>query len=181
MIYELRTYDLRVGSAGEYLELFARRAYPLLSEFAEPVGFWSCGTVGTGRVERVNHVWAYESLSAREERRKAMYADARWTGDVSPAVFSFLTRMDGRLMSLDERTYVDLRAAQAGTRGSPVVARTVPAGCREEGRPFARFRFLTGRVGERLELDWLEEASFEQAPEGAVQDIWSPAPFSRIR
>ncbi|WP_265182884.1 MULTISPECIES: NIPSNAP family protein [Pseudomonas] len=44
------------------------------------------------------HIWAYESLDDRIERRAALYRDADWLERFIPVAFPMLVRMESKLL-----------------------------------------------------------------------------------
>ncbi len=185
MIYELRTYDLKVGRTNEYLGIFETRGVAVISRYAKPVGFWFNGATGTGRADQVNHIWGYESVEHRMKARGALYADPFWTRDLVPLVFDTFEVVNGRLMTLDADFEAGLDKAFAATepRG-PMVARFGPAGAAVPADgALARFSFFTGAVGETLSLTWLVDADMPgfSGPAGTRQELWHPARFSWLK
>lgn len=78
MIYDVRTYDLTPWSAPE----FERRVAAALPEREKisPLGaFWH---TDIGPLNRVVHVWPYESLEHMRECRKAAHATKKWPADL---------------------------------------------------------------------------------------------------
>lgn len=76
MIYELRTYALRPGGVPAYVELFGAKGLPLLSRYAALVGYFHVET--GGRLNRLVHVWRYESRAHRLAQRAALMAEPAW-------------------------------------------------------------------------------------------------------
>jgi len=73
MIYELRTYQLRMGALAEYLALAENKLIPTLAEHGiKPVGFWY---TEIGPLNEVVHLWAYGDLNER------MHKWANWMQD----------------------------------------------------------------------------------------------------
>ncbi len=73
MVYELRTYQLKVGALPGYLEIAKTRLLPILSEFGlKPVGFWY---TEIGALNELVHLWGYTDLNDREQKW------ARWRKD----------------------------------------------------------------------------------------------------
>jgi len=73
MIYELRTYQLKMGGIPQYLAIAEKRLLPVLSEHGlKPVGFW---TTDIGTLNEVVHLWAYQDLNERQENW------AKWAKD----------------------------------------------------------------------------------------------------
>ena len=75
MIYELRTYQLKVGSVPEYFKIAETELLPALAEHGiEPAGFFY---TDIGTLNEVNHLWAFEDLNDRHERWAKWVADPR--------------------------------------------------------------------------------------------------------
>ncbi len=184
MIYELRTYELKLGRTADYLAIFEAKGFPVLSRYAKPIGFWYSGPTETGFLDRVNHIWGYESVAARIERRGALYRDPSWINELLPAVSETFVRLRGQLMTLqpglEDRLNAALTAQQA--KGAVVASFGMPA-VSPSGGGIGRWTTITGTVGRIFALDHLSEFDLEQReePAGVERDIWRPAPFSCIR
>jgi hypothetical protein len=75
MIYELRTYQLKMGATPQYLAIAESRLLPALAEHGlRPVGFW---TTDIGTLNEVVHLWAYQNLNERQEKWADWAADPR--------------------------------------------------------------------------------------------------------
>lgn len=184
MIYELRTYELKLGRLSDYLGIFETKGFPVLSRYAEPIGFWFSGPTETGFLDRVNHIWRYQSVAGRIEQRAALYSDPAWIRELVPAVSETFIRLRGQLMTLQPAAAGRLEAALAGkTAKGPVVASFAPSGIALGEGGIGRWTTITGPVGQTFALDFLSELDLEQcdAPAGVERDIWRPARFSRIR
>ena len=76
MIVEHRTYTLNPQRTRDFLALYERAALPLqLKYLGRLVGFF---VSEIGPLNEVVHLWAFDSLADREQRRKAMEADPLW-------------------------------------------------------------------------------------------------------
>jgi hypothetical protein len=76
MIYEHRTYTLHHGTMDVYLERYRTQALPLqLKHLGRLLGFF-VSDIGT--LNQVVHIWAYDSMADREQRRAALDADPAW-------------------------------------------------------------------------------------------------------
>lgn len=73
-IYELRSYRLHPGKVPEWLQLF-KDALPTRQKYSSPVGVWSAEV---GELNRVVHLWWYESLDQRLQARQASMTDPVW-------------------------------------------------------------------------------------------------------
>ena len=118
MIHEIRTYDLKPGSLGQFLERFGEKIERRV-EFSPLVGFFY---TEIGPLNRVIHIWEYEDESAREEVRGKAAADGNWPPDTSEFIVNvqadiftpapFLPKLDikrniGPLFELRMYTYAD--------------------------------------------------------------------------
>src|ERR1700730_4316064 len=76
MIFDLRTYTIKPNRLARFLETYERLALPLQRKYlGVPYGFF---VTHIGPLGRVVHLWQYESLVDREQRRDAMEADPEW-------------------------------------------------------------------------------------------------------
>lgn len=96
MIYELRTYDVRPGLMADYLKLFNEVGMPVRQEQNNLVGFWFSEF---GVLNRVVHIWKYDSLEHRSSVRAALMLDPRWAGDFLPRAMSMLDRMESVILN----------------------------------------------------------------------------------
>src|SRR5487761_96709 len=71
MIYEIRTYNLKPGMAGEYEKRFAE-AYPTREKYSQLYGFFH---TEIGPLNQLVHIWGYDSLQQRAEVRAAAAKD----------------------------------------------------------------------------------------------------------
>jgi hypothetical protein len=76
MIVEMRTYTLAPGDTGRYFKAYAEKGLaiqkPILGHL---VGYYA---VEIGALNQVVHLWAYDSLEARAQRRATLWADKDW-------------------------------------------------------------------------------------------------------
>jgi len=92
MIFDHRVYTIKPNRLNRFLETYERLALPLQRKYlGEPYGFF---VSHIGPLNRVVHLWQYESLADREQRRDAMEADAAWQAY--------------RRVALEEDTLVDM-------------------------------------------------------------------------
>ncbi len=74
MIYEMRTYDLKPGTLGEFEKRFGE-AYEKRRSYSELAAFWH---TEIGPLNQVIHVWPYKDLAERERIRAAAVKDKVW-------------------------------------------------------------------------------------------------------
>jgi hypothetical protein len=92
MIIDHRVYTIKPNRLNRFLETYERLALPLQRKYlGEPYGFF---VSHIGPLSRVVHLWQYESLADREQRRDAMEADFEWQAY--------------RRVALEEDTLVDM-------------------------------------------------------------------------
>jgi hypothetical protein len=76
MIFDHRIYTVKPNRLARFLETYERLALPLQRKYlGEPYGFF---VSHIGPLSRVVHLWQYDSLTDREQRRDAMEADSEW-------------------------------------------------------------------------------------------------------
>ena len=74
MIYEFRTYTLKVGSMGKFEENFAK-ALPIREKHSKLTACWH---TEIGLLNQIIHVWAYDDMKHRAEVRAAAAAEPGW-------------------------------------------------------------------------------------------------------
>ena len=81
MIVEMRTYTLALGATGRYFKLYRDKGLTVQKRIlGHLVGYYG---VEVGELNKVIHLWAYESLDERARRRAELWADAEWLAYVS--------------------------------------------------------------------------------------------------
>ena len=76
MIVDHRTYTLHPGKTAEYLETYAQKGLAIQSRYlGAPLAYMSSDI---GPLNQIVHLWAYENLAEREERRQRLGADPDW-------------------------------------------------------------------------------------------------------
>lgn len=78
MIYDVRTYDLTPWSVPEFERRFGE-ALPEREKISRVGAFWH---TDVGPVNRVIHVWPYESFEHMRECRKKAHATGKWPADL---------------------------------------------------------------------------------------------------
>jgi hypothetical protein len=76
MIIDLRTYTLSPGLLPDFLEKYEAEGLPIQKEYLGlPIGYFY---TEIGALNQVVHMWGYENLADREQKRGKMEADPRW-------------------------------------------------------------------------------------------------------
>ena len=95
MIYEMRTYRLRVGAVPAYLKLVAEEGIAVQrSHLGQLVGYFSSEI---GPLNEIVHVWAYRDLNDRAERRAKLAADPRWQ-EFLPKLQVLIETMESKIL-----------------------------------------------------------------------------------
>ena len=76
MIVDLRTYTVKPGKMPAFLDLYQRLGWPLQQRYLQHCLGWY--TVAEGPLNRVVHLWRFDSQADREARRGAMVEDPAW-------------------------------------------------------------------------------------------------------
>jgi len=98
MIVNLRIYTCKPNRMGDFVKIYQELAWPLQQKYLGRCLGWY--TTVEGELNRVVHMWGYESQGDREARRKAMAADPAW-GDylAAAAKADVLVNMENRILA----------------------------------------------------------------------------------
>jgi hypothetical protein len=96
MIYEMRTYQLKVGVLPRYLEQFGRVGLPIVQRYCKLVGYWS---TESGRLNRVIHIWAFDSVEQRREARERWWQDPEWMEGYLPLALPLVESQESVLLA----------------------------------------------------------------------------------
>jgi NIPSNAP len=92
---EERTYTLQAGKTDSYLAAYAKHGLDVQrGHLGNLIGYF---TTEVGPLNQIVHMWGYDSLDDRQERRKALYADTRWLEYV-PTVQPWIIHQENRLL-----------------------------------------------------------------------------------
>jgi hypothetical protein len=95
MIIDHRTYTVNHGKMDDYLKRYENEALPLQNKYlGRLIGFF---VNETGTMNQVTHLWAFDSMADREQRRGAMWADPAWLR-FSSGIGGTFAHQDVRLM-----------------------------------------------------------------------------------
>lgn len=94
MFYEMRTYTLRPGTTGAFVDLYHNEVLPVITSHLTLAGFW---TTEIGKLNTVVSLWTYDSLNDRARRRKELAADPRWA-PVVEKMLPFLVEQENSVL-----------------------------------------------------------------------------------
>lgn len=97
MIYELREYAVKPGTLPEMVKLSAEVSRPLRGDdYGKLEGYW---TTEIGPLNRMVHLWSYESLEERARLRQALTQHTRWRTEFVPRFEPNLLWQENRILS----------------------------------------------------------------------------------
>ena len=80
MIYEMRTYQVQPGKAGEFLKMYEASGLPIITRYARLIGCW---VKETGVLNSTVFIWAYDDFAHRTSQRAQLMQDDGWTAFIS--------------------------------------------------------------------------------------------------
>jgi hypothetical protein len=96
MIYEMRTYQLKVGTVQTYVKQFQEKGLPIVSEYCTLVGYW---TVESGPLNRVVHIWSFKDMEDRRSSREKWWQDADWTEGYLPLALPLVESQESTILT----------------------------------------------------------------------------------
>ena len=97
MIYELRTYTMKPGMAAVHAESAGTIGREIRGDdYGVLIGHW---LTEIGPLNQSMHLWAYEDLNDRAEKKALLARNKRWRTDYLPPVRAVMQRQDVRLMT----------------------------------------------------------------------------------
>jgi hypothetical protein len=90
MIYEIRTYGVKVGSVAEVEKRYGE-AYEHRKKYSELFAFFH---TEIGPLNEIMHIWPYESMEERTKIRAAAAKDANWP----PKIQEFIVSMSSEIV-----------------------------------------------------------------------------------
>lgn len=97
MIVDHRTYTLIPGKLPEFLKVYEELGLPLQRKYlGEPVGWYV--SMDIGELNQVVHMWGYQDLNDRAERRAKLAADPAW-GEYLKAGTPFMQKMENKILN----------------------------------------------------------------------------------
>lgn len=95
MIYEIRTYRLKTGKTADYINAVASEGIRIQQpHLGHLIGYYYSEI---GALNEIVHIWAYESLDDRENRRTALAQDPAWLAFL-PRIQCLIETMENRIM-----------------------------------------------------------------------------------
>lgn len=97
MIVDMRTYTLKMGKVKPYFAIYEQEGYAIQRKYlGDPIGYFS---TEIGNVNQIVHLWKYESLADRDQRRAALGADPGWLAYIQKVADFVITQENTILKS----------------------------------------------------------------------------------
>ena len=97
MIYELRTYTVKAGTAGEVAKNAGEIGRAIRGDdYGKLEGYW---ITEIGPLNQVMHLWSYADMNERMRLRAELGKNKRWVEEYVPMIRAKLVRQDIRLMT----------------------------------------------------------------------------------
>ena len=96
MIYEMRTYRMKIGAVPAYLKLVEEEGIEVQKKhLGHLVGYFSSEI---GPLNEIVHVWAYADLVDRADRRALLAGDPRWR-EFLPKIQALIETMENKILT----------------------------------------------------------------------------------
>jgi hypothetical protein len=95
MIVEERNYSLKPGRAGDFMALYQQRGLEIQTRILGNLLGYFLSEIGELNV--AVHMWGYDSLEERTQRRALLMREAEWRNYVA-AVTPLIDRMTNRIL-----------------------------------------------------------------------------------
>lgn len=97
MIVDHRTYMVRPGTLPAYVELYKTKGYPVqIGHLGNCLGWYISADIGP--LNQIVHLWGYDSLQDRADRRARMNADPAWQAFLKEAG-PMLVTMENKILT----------------------------------------------------------------------------------
>jgi len=92
----MRTYTIKIGKLNQYISHFEKVGLPIIQKYGTLVGYWS---TDIGELNQVIHIWAYDDLNTRAQKRQELYQDPDWLRDFIPEAMDMLEKQENKILS----------------------------------------------------------------------------------
>ncbi len=95
MLVEERIYTLQPGTGNAYMKAYAEEGLAIQKRILGRLVGWY--QTEFGELNQIIHMWAYQDLAERAERRAALFADPGWLAYL-PKVRPYLLKQESKLL-----------------------------------------------------------------------------------
>ena len=96
MIFEMRTYTIKIGQLNNYINHFESVGMPIISKYSTLVGYWH---TEIGELNQIIQIWSYKDLNERAEKRQELYRNDSWLTDFIPNAMLMLEKQESKIIS----------------------------------------------------------------------------------
>lgn len=96
MVFEMRTYTIKIGQLNNYINHFEKIGMPIISKYATLIGYWH---TEIGELNQVIHIWSYKDLNDRAIKRAALYNDDVWLTEFIPQAMIMLEKQESKILN----------------------------------------------------------------------------------
>jgi hypothetical protein len=86
----MRTYQVRAGTAGEFLKIYEANGLGIITRYAKLAGCW---TKESGTLNSIVFLWAYDDFAHRAGQRAKLGRDPAWQAFV-PTILPYLVHQE---------------------------------------------------------------------------------------
>lgn len=97
MIVDHRTYTCHPGKLAPFLKIYQEKGLALQLKYLENMIGWYT-SMDIGPLNQVVHMWAYEDLKDRADRRAKLNADPDWQAYLAEAT-QYLQSMENKILT----------------------------------------------------------------------------------
>ena len=96
MLYEMRTYRLKVGAVNHYLRLVEDVGISIQTRHLGKLAGYFSSEIGV--LNEIIHIWAYSDLLDRQRRREQLAMDTDWQ-DFLPKIQVLIEVIESKILS----------------------------------------------------------------------------------
>ena len=96
MIFELRTYQIKVGKIAHYVKQFEEMGLPIVSRYCKIEGYW---TTEIGELNQVVNLMSFPDLEARRKAREKWWQDREWLEEYLPLALPLVLRQENKILA----------------------------------------------------------------------------------
>lgn len=97
MIVDHRTYTTYPGKLAAFLKVYEEKGLPLQLKYLKNMVGWYT-SMDIGPLNQVVHIWAYDDLKDRADKRAELQADPEWAAYLQEAM-PYLMSMENKILS----------------------------------------------------------------------------------
>lgn len=94
MLFEMRTYRVKPGSANEFLSIYEREGLGIITRYARLIGCWQ---TESGTLNSIVYIWGYDDHGHRSQQRGKLAQDKEWQAFV-PKILPYLLNQESAFL-----------------------------------------------------------------------------------